>query len=208
MSTLEKIRTVRGTAVVVPGDDIDTDRIVPARYLKCVTFDALGPALFYDERYDENGAPKPHPLNRPGAERARVLIAGMNFGCGSSREHAPQSIHKAGFEALIAGSFAEIFFGNATTLGMPCVTLDPEDLATLRSLIESEPDTEVEVLVAERQVRAGGRVFPAHLPDGTRGALLEGRWDPLADLLEADDAIEATARRLGYLPSADAGARS
>ena len=200
MSALEKVRAVRGTAVVVPGNDIDTDRIVPARFLKCVTFDALGPQLFYDERYDADGAPKPHPLNRPGAERARILISGMNFGCGSSREHAPQSIHKAGFRAVIAGSFAEIFFGNATTLGVPCVTLDAEDLAALRAAVEADPKVEVEVDVDARQVRAGEHLFPAHLPDGARGALLEGRWDPLAELLEANEAIEAAAHRLGYLP--------
>ncbi|MEX2502548.1 MAG: 3-isopropylmalate dehydratase small subunit [Trueperaceae bacterium] len=201
MNGLPPVRSVRGTAVVVPGNDVDTDRIVPARYLKCVTFDALGPQLFYDERYDENGAPKDHPLNRPGADEAKILICGANFGCGSSREHAPQSIHKAGFRALIGGSFAEIFFGNATTLGMPCVTLDPEGMASLRAAVQREPELEVEVNVEARQVRAGEHVFPAHLPDGTRGALLEGRWDALTDLLTADAEIEATARRLGYLPS-------
>ncbi len=202
MSALEKIRTVRGTAVVVPGDDIDTDRIVPARFLKCVTFDALGPQLFYDERYAEDGTPKDHPLNAPSASDATILVSGFNFGSGSSREHAPQSIHKAGFRALIAGSFAEIFFGNATTLGMPCVTLDPEDLGVLAKLLRSVPDTVVEVDVAAREVRAAGRVFPAHLPGGAHGALLEGRWDPLSDLLEgADDAV-ALAERLGYRTAA------
>lgn len=199
MSTLPTVRSVRGTAVVVPGDDIDTDRIIPARFLKCVTFDALGPQLFYDERYREDGTPKDHPLNAPGAEEAKILVSGQNFGSGSSREHAPQSIHKAGFRAVIAGSFAEIFFGNATTLGMPCVTLDPEDLGVLQAMLRAEPATVAEVDVDGREVRAGGRVFPARLPDGARGALLEGRWDPLGDLLEAADEAEALARRLGYL---------
>lgn len=205
MSALDPVRSVRGTAVVIPGDDIDTDRIIPARFLKCVTFDALGPQLFYDERFEEDGTAKDHPLNAEGAEVATILVSGQNFGSGSSREHAPQSIHKAGFRAVVAGSFAEIFFGNATTLGMPCVTLDPEDLALLQAQLRAEPTTPVEVDVQRNEVRAGERVFPAHLPDGARGALLNGRWDPLGDLLESADEAVARARELGYL---DAGAPS
>lgn len=198
MSALESIRRVLGTAVVVPGDDIDTDRIVPARFLKCVTFDALGPALFYDVRFEEDGTPKNHPLNAPGAENAKILVSGQNFGSGSSREHAPQSIHKAGFRALVAGSFAEIFFGNATTLGMPCLTLAPDDLERLQSQLRERPDTVVEVDVADREVRAGEHAYAAGLPEGARGALLEGRWDPLGDLLEGADQAVALAARLGY----------
>ena len=205
MSALEPIRTVRGRAVVLPGHDIDTDRIIPARFLKCVTFDALGPQLFYDERFAEDGTPKAHPLNAPEAEGATILVSGQNFGSGSSREHAPQSIHKAGFRALVAGSFAEIFFGNATTLGMPCVTLDPEDLGVLQAQLRAAPETIVEVDVAAREVRAGERVFPAHLPDGAHGALVEGRWDPLGDLLEAADDAVALADRLGYAGVRSAG---
>lgn len=195
---MERIERVRGTAVVVPGNDIDTDRIIPARFLKCVTFDDLGPQLFYDVRHDEDGNPVAHPLNAEGADRATILVSGDNFGCGSSREHAPQSIHKAGFRAIVAGSFAEIFFGNSLTLGMPCVTLAPNDLATLQALLAADPRAEVVVDVAARQVRAGDRVFPAGLPDSARGALLEGRWDPLAELLAARDDARGLADRLGY----------
>ena len=198
MSTLEPVQLVRGTAVVVPGDDIDTDRIIPARFLKVITFDALGPELFRDERYEEDGTPKDHPLNAAGAEAAKVLVTGQNFGSGSSREHAPQSIHKAGFEAIVAGSFAEIFFGNATTLGMACLTLDPEDLGLLQAQLASEPSTIVEVDVEQQEVRAGDRIYPGHVPEGARGALLSGRWDPLSDLLEAADDAVALATRLGY----------
>jgi len=200
VSALPPIAEVRGRAVVVPGDDIDTDRIIPARFLKCVTFDDLGPALFYDERFEADGTSKGHPLDAPEAQGATVLISGVNFGSGSSREHAPQSIHKAGFRAVVAGSFAEIFFGNATTLGMPCVTLDPDDLAVLQRVVRDAPDTEVTVDVANREVRAGERVFPAAIPDGAHGALLEGRWDPLGDLLDAADDVDRLARDLGYLP--------
>ena len=195
---LERIERVRGTAVVVPGDDIDTDRIIPARFLKCVTFDDLGPQLFFDVRHDEDGEPVPHPLNAPGADEATILVSGDNFGCGSSREHAPQSIHKAGFRAIVAGSFAEIFFGNSLTLGMPCVTLAASDLAALRALLTAEPSTEVVVDVAERVVKAGDRVFPARLPEAARSALVEGRWDPLAELLTAGDDVRSLATELGY----------
>lgn len=198
MSALEPIRQVRGRAVVVPGDDIDTDRIVPARFLRCITFDALADQLFFDERFDEEGRSKGHPLDRPGAADARILVSGDNFGCGSSREHAPQAIHKAGFRAIVAGSFADIFFGNATTLGVACLALEPSDLAALRELLGAEPDLELIVDVEGRRVLAGEAVFPAHVPDSAHGALIEGRWDPLAELLKgADEAVEA-ARDLGY----------
>jgi len=199
--SLPPIPNVKGTAVVIPGDDIDTDRIIPARFLKCVTFDALGPQLFHDERYREDGTEKDHPLNRPSAEGASILVSGLNFGSGSSREHAPQSIHKAGFRGMIAGSFAEIFFGNSTTLGMPCMTLEANDLKTLQGLLTREPDTVVEMDVEAGEVRAGGHTFPASLPEGAQGALLSGRWDPLGDLLEGADAAEQRARDLGYLPA-------
>ena len=198
---LEPILRVAGRGVVVPGDDIDTDRIIPARFLKCVTFDALGPQLFYDERYHEDGTSKGHPLDAPGAENATILVSGHNFGSGSSREHAPQSIHKAGFRGLIAGSFAEIFFGNATTLGMPCVTLASEDLGVLQAMLQRAPETEVEIDVENCEVRAGGQVFPAVLPDGAQGALTDGRWDPLADLLEGAEDASRLAHDLGYLPA-------
>jgi len=119
---LDKITRVAGRAVHVPGNDIDTDRIIPARFMKCVTFDGLGAYLFYDMRKNADGSEKPHPLNDPRFKGATVLLSGMNFGCGSSREHAPQALQKYGIRAVIAEGFAEIFYGNSTTLGMPCVT--------------------------------------------------------------------------------------
>ncbi|MEI6053075.1 MAG: isopropylmalate isomerase, partial [Opitutaceae bacterium] len=116
---LAKITSVTGRAVNVPGNDIDTDRIIPARFMKCVTFDGLGEFLFYDVRKQLDGSEKPHPLNEPRFKGATILLSGANFGCGSSREHAPQAIAKYGFKAVIAENFAEIFFGNSTTLGIP-----------------------------------------------------------------------------------------
>ena len=120
---LEKISQVSGQAVYVPGDDIDTDRIIPARFMKCVTFDGLGEYLFYDMKFKEDGSKKEHPLNDPRFINASIMLSGSNFGCGSSREHAPQSLYRAGFRAVIAGNFAEIFFGNSINLGMPCISL-------------------------------------------------------------------------------------
>ena len=120
---LEKISQVSGSAVYVPGDDIDTDRIIPARFMKCVTFDGLGEYLFYDMKFHEDGTKKDHPLNDPSYSDSSIMLTGANFGCGSSREHAPQSLYRAGFRAIIAGNFAEIFFGNSINLGMPCVSV-------------------------------------------------------------------------------------
>ncbi len=193
---IEAIRKVRGRAVVVPGDAIDTDRIVPARFLKAVTFDGLGKALFYDERYDEAGRPREHPLNQPERRGARVMVVGAGFGSGSSREHAPQAIKRAGFEAIVGESFAEIFFGNATQIGLVCVTLEPEDLGVLAEWVEAHPEGEVEVDLEAGEVRFGGRVTPLGMREAARQALVSGRWDPLAELLEAMDRVrELDARR-------------
>ena len=193
---IEAIRKVRGRAVVVPGDAIDTDRIVPARFLKAVTFDGLGDALFYDERYDEAGRPKAHPLNRPERQGARVMVVGAGFGSGSSREHAPQAIKRAGFRAIVGESFAEIFFGNATQIGLVCVTLEPEDLGVLTEWVEAHPEGEVEVDLEAGEVRFGGRVAPLGMREAARQALVSGRWDPLSELLEAMDKVREMDERL------------
>jgi 3-isopropylmalate/(R)-2-methylmalate dehydratase small subunit len=185
--SLRSIRSVQGRAVVVSGDDIDTDRIIPARYLRCVTFDGLGEALFYDERFTEAGDPKRHPLNEVRAEGATILVSGSNFGCGSSREHAPQSIARAGFEAVVAESFAEIFFGNSTTLGLVCAAVSAADLARLLTLD-----------VAAKELRAGEEVLPVRIPESAHEALIDGFWDPLGELLEGADAVRAAAARLGH----------
>ncbi|WP_027882806.1 3-isopropylmalate dehydratase small subunit [Meiothermus rufus] len=193
---LEPIRQVTGRAVYVPGDDIDTDRITPARYLKVVTFDGLGEALFYDERFNPDGSEKPHPLNDPRFKGARIMLVGANFGCGSSREHSPQAIYRAGFRALIGQSFAEIFFGNATTLSLACVSAAKEDILALAQAIAQDPSLEVTVDVERLEVRYRDRSFPVNLPPTAQKALVEGRWDPIADLLEAGELIDQAAARL------------
>lgn len=199
MAALAPIDAVRGRAVVVAGDDIDTDRIIPARFLRCVTFDDLAEGLFFDERFDQDGGPTGHPLDAPEHAGASILVSGRNFGCGSSREHAPQSIARAGFLAVVAGSFAEIFFGNATTLGLVCLALDETDLAAVSAAVRADPGLELEIGVADASLHVGDRRYAGHLPDATRSALLSGRFDPLADLLAGADAVADLAAGLPYV---------
>ena len=196
--TLPKISQVEGRAIPVPGDDIDTDRIIPARFMKCLTFDGLGEYLFYDTRFDGDGSEKSHNLNLPCFRDASIMVSGANFGCGSSREHAPQSLYRAGFRAMVAGNFAEIFFGNATSLGMPCVSSSRENLEKLSSAIETDPNLEVVVDVENLQVRYGTAGMPCEITPGARDSLLNGSWDPLEELLTATNGIEKTARSLPY----------
>lgn len=196
--SLAKISQVAGRAVCVPGDDIDTDRIIPARFMRCVSFDGLGQYAFYDERFGPDGAEKPHPVNDPRFAGASILISGSNFGCGSSREHAPQALYRHGFRAILAESFAEIFFGNSTTLGIPCMVLAPADLRALAGLVEADPQIEVICDVNGGRVTAADMDFPATLPPHAREALLVGKWDAIADLLEGLPAVRETAAGLPY----------
>jgi 3-isopropylmalate/(R)-2-methylmalate dehydratase small subunit len=195
---LAKITQVSGTAVHVPGSDIDTDRIIPARFMKCVTFDGLGEYAFYDVRFDKDGKPTGHPLDEPRFKGASILLSGTNFGCGSSREHAPQALYRFGFRAVIAQSFAEIFFGNCTTLGIPCVIASAEDIARLAAAVEANPQLSVTVDVADRKVVFGDQSFAVTLPNTAHEALTTGKWDPIAELLESKDAIHARMTALGF----------
>ena len=198
---LDPVTQVSGRAVFIPGADIDTDRIIPARFMKCVTFDGLGEFAFYDVRFNsETGEKTDHPLNDPRFEGASILLAGVNFGCGSSREHAPQSLKKYGFNGVIAESFAEIFFGNSTTLAMPCVIATAADIAALRDAVENDPSTIITIDVDALRVRSsGGLDFPVTMPDSARDALVSGRWDPIQELLDSESAIESKARELHYV---------
>jgi 3-isopropylmalate/(R)-2-methylmalate dehydratase small subunit len=196
---LEKITSVTGRGVYVPGNDIDTDRIIPARFMKCVTFDGLGEFLFYDVRKNADGTDKPHPLNDPRFKGATVLLSGANFGCGSSREHAPQAIQKYGFRAVIAENFAEIFFGNCTTLGIPCFEATREDIAKIAAAIEKDPKIEVVADVAKQEIRFGSQSVKAVVRPAARDALVNGRWDAIGELLDGVPAVKTTAAKLPYL---------
>ncbi len=197
--SLAKITSVTGRGVPVTGNDIDTDRIIPARFMKCVTFDGLGEFLFYDVRKNADGSDKPHPLNEPRFKGGTILLSGANFGCGSSREHAPQAIQKYGFRAIIAEGYAEIFFGNSTTLGIPCMTAAREDIAKIVAAVEADPKLEITVDVAALQVRFGGQSVPATIRESGRDALINGRWDAIGELIEGLPAVRATATTLPYL---------
>jgi 3-isopropylmalate/(R)-2-methylmalate dehydratase small subunit len=198
---LEPVKQVTGTGVFIPGADIDTDRIIPARFMKCVTFDGLGEFAFYDVRFDsETGEKTNHPLNDARFKDASILIAGVNFGCGSSREHAPQSLRKYGFNAVIAESFAEIFYGNSTTLAMPCVMASAADIAALRAAVEAKPDTQITIDLEKMTVRSCCDLeFPVKMPESAREALVSGRWDPIQELIDNDAAINDRAKALHYV---------
>jgi 3-isopropylmalate/(R)-2-methylmalate dehydratase small subunit len=188
-------RQILGRGIPLAGNDIDTDRIIPARFLKGVTFDGLGEHVFEDARKQD----PEHPFNQPAFQGAAVLVVGENFGCGSSREHAPQSLHRWGIRAIVGGSFGEIFFGNCVTLGIPCLTASVEDVDWLQRAIGRAPREPVTVDVERREVRFGGRSIAAVIPDGPRHQLISGTWNATGVLLEAGDSIEATARRLPYI---------
>ena len=195
--SLSPIKKVTGRAVPVEGDDIDTDRIIPARYMRCVTFDGLGEFLFRDIRQSSDGKPTNHPIDQAKFKGSTILVSGMNFGCGSSREHAPQAIVRAGFKAVIAGNFAEIFFGNSTTLGLPCVAAKKDDLQGLTQLISSEPNTEVEIDLEKLRVKAGKLSFPVTMKASAQQGLLSGRYDAISDLLANLPKVKELAAHLG-----------
>lgn len=196
---LAKITQVAGRAVNVPGNDIDTDRIIPARYLKCITFDGLGEGLFADVRRSPDGKTLPHPLNDPRFAGATIMLSGANFGCGSSREHAPQAIQKYGFKAVIAENFAEIFFGNSTTIGLVCVNATRDDIAKIAAAVEANPQTEVVIDLEKLEIRFSGQSVPCTIRESARDALVNGRWDAIGELLDGLPDVRATAARLPYL---------
>lgn len=193
------IDEVTGRAIPVRGNDVDTDAIIPARFMKCVTFDGLGEYAFYDERYDGEGNRKPHPFNDERFQGAPILIVNSNFGCGSSREHAPQALAKWGIRAVVGESFAEIFAGNCTAMGIPTLTMDHDKIETLMKLVEEQPNAELSVRVREQIVQVERRVFEGFIPSASRNSLLGGTWDSTALLLSDRQAIRDTAADLPYL---------
>jgi 3-isopropylmalate/(R)-2-methylmalate dehydratase small subunit len=199
MEDVKRIK-ISGTAIPVRGNDIDTDRIIPARYLRTVVFDGLGEHAFEDDRAQLKAQGKLHAFDEAKFAGAEVLLCNKNFGCGSSREHAPQAIKRwgKGVKAIIGESFAEIFFGNCVALGVPCVVVSESVIAELMNAVEANPTQSVEVDVAKREVRLGGKGYPVQLADGPRQQFLEGRWDSTAELLHFKDAIQKTAKQVPY----------
>ena len=197
--SIPSISHVSGTAVYIPGADIDTDRIIPARYLRCFTFDDLAEGLFRDVRTDPEGNSLNHALDDPRFKGASIMLSGPNFGCGSSREHAPQAIRRAGFDAVIAESFAEIFFGNSTGLGMPCVCASAAEIKALGAEVEANPQLEVNIDLESMTASYGDTTINITLSESAREALMSARWDPIQELLDNSDAIEGCAEALPYV---------
>lgn len=196
---IDQIRQVHGRALPLRGDNIDTDRIIPARFLRSITFEGLEKHLFEDDRKQLVAAGQQHPLDDARYGGASILLTNANFGCGSSREHAPQAIHRHGIHAVVGESFSEIFFGNSVALGMPCVTADTATLAALMQLVESQPVTDVAVDLDRMTVTAGGATYGIKLPAAARESFLDGTWDATGLLLDRFEEVEAVAARLPYV---------
>jgi 3-isopropylmalate/(R)-2-methylmalate dehydratase small subunit len=194
-----RIVSITGRALPLIGDDIDTDRIMPARHLRAITFDGLERHLFEDDRAHASAQGSVHPIDDPRFADASMMVVNRNFGCGSSREHAPQGIVQWGVRGMIGESFSEIFFGNCVMLGMPAVTASAADIAALQAALEQEPRLEVRLDLETMRVTAGSLDIAVHLPAAARDALVTGRWDGLGLLLEDFDAVRAAAARLPYL---------
>jgi len=196
---IEKVRRIAGRALPLRGDNIDTDRIIPARFLKAITFEGLEHHLFEDDRTQLEADGQKHPTADPKYGGATILLVNSNFGCGSSREHAPQAIRRSGVRAVVGESFSEIFFGNSVALGMPCMTADRQTVEALMDIVENDPATEVVVDLDGMIAAAGTTSFPIMLPKATREAFLDGSWDATGLLLDRFEEVERVASRLPYL---------
>lgn len=199
MSEIVKITKVSGTAVPIRGNDIDTDRIIPARYLKEVTFARMGEYPFYDERYDAAKKKKDHPFNDPEYSGASILFVNKNFGCGSSREHAPQALYRFGIQAIVGESFAAIFAGNCTMMGLPAVVVGAKEMEQLMKSVEDNPRTEYTVDLESKTISYGGQQIAIELPETYRTALTQGYWDSTALLRANLDEVKRTAAKLPYM---------
>ncbi|AFO56991.1 MULTISPECIES: 3-isopropylmalate dehydratase small subunit [unclassified Natrinema] len=196
------VDSVSGSGVPIRGNDIDTDQIIPARFMKVVTFDGLGEFAFFDLRFDDDDAQKEHPFNEDRYQDSSVLVVNSNFGCGSSREHAPQALMRWGIDAIIGESFAEIFAGNCLALGIPTVTADSETIEALQDWVDANPDGELEIDVEAEEVTYGDRTIDVTVDDAQRKALVEGVWDTTALMKSNADAVRDTARELPYVDDA------
>jgi len=192
------VSIVQGTAIPVRGNDIDTDRIIPARFLKVVRFDGLGQHAFQDVRFDENDSPTDHPFNNARYSGASILLVNKNFGCGSSREHAPQALMRWGIHAIVGESFAEIFAGNCNALGIPAVTVDEASIDALMDQAESDPAANLRLDLSELTLKAGQATYSIALPETYRQSLVAGAWDSTSLLLSNEAKIRARAAEIPY----------
>jgi 3-isopropylmalate/(R)-2-methylmalate dehydratase small subunit len=196
---VSRIERIRGTAIVLPGDDVDTDRIIPARFLRAITFEGLEAHVFADDRAEASRQGRTHPFDDARAARAAVLFTGSNFGCGSSREHAPRALAQRGIRAIVGVSFAEIFFSNALSIGLPCLSVAAPDLGRLTAAVFADPAIDVVADVASGEVVAGAVRARGSLPESARSALLSGEWHATALLLDRYEDVERVRDRLPYL---------
>jgi 3-isopropylmalate/(R)-2-methylmalate dehydratase small subunit len=199
MSEIVKIAAISGSAVPIRGNDIDTDRIIPARYLKEPTFARMGDYPFFDERFDPSGKKKDHPLNDPEYRRASILFVNKNFGCGSSREHAPQALYRFGIKAIVGESFAAIFAGNCTMMGLPAVVVGAKEIDQLIKSVEENPRTDYTVDLEKKTISYGNQKLTFDMPETYRKALTQGYWDSTALLRANLDQVKLTAVKLPYM---------
>ena len=192
------VRSIQGRAIAVRGNDIDTDRIIPARYLKALSFSELGRYPFQDERFDADGREREHPFNRPRARGAKILMVNANFGCGSSREHAPQALKRWGIEAVVGISYGEIFAGNCEMIGVPAARARAEDIAKLQDAADADPCVEFCVDLERMEVRGGNLRVAIDMPENRRRALTEGHWDSTGVLVANADRVREVYERLPY----------
>jgi 3-isopropylmalate/(R)-2-methylmalate dehydratase small subunit len=200
---IPEVDYVSGTGIPVRGNDIDTDQIIPARFMKVVTFDGLGQFAFFDQRFDDDDEPKDHPMNEDRFKDSSVMVVNANFGCGSSREHAPQALMRWGIDAIVGESFAEIFAGNCLALGIPTVTADHETISELQSWVDENPDGNIEVDVEAETVTYGGKTVDVTVDDAQRKALVDGVWDTTALMKSNQQAVRDTVDSLPYVESDD-----
>jgi len=190
------ITAVQGTAIPLPGNDVDTDRIIPARYLRSVTFEGLGAEVFKDERFNDDGSLKAHPFNEEKYAGAAILIVGRNFGCGSSREHAPQAIMRSGIKAIIGESFGEIFSGNCTSIGIPVCTADEQTIDELQKLVQNNPQLQFDLDLEAQTLSSEEKSVAVDISPAAKTALLAGTWNTLDELLQNEAGIEEVHQRL------------
>ncbi|WP_436344872.1 3-isopropylmalate dehydratase small subunit [Natronorubrum sp. FCH18a] len=196
---IPEVNYVSGSAVPIRGNDIDTDQIIPARFMKVVTFDGLGEFAFFDLRFDDDDNQKEHPFNEDRFQDSSVMVVNSNFGCGSSREHAPQALMRWGIDAIIGESFAEIFAGNCLALGIPTVTADSETIQALQDWVDANPDGEIDIDVEAEQVTYGDETIDVTVDDAQRKALVEGVWDTTALMKSNAGEVRKTAEELPYV---------